>query len=167
MKRMSIVVAVVALCMVLSQETRAQFKTSTETQPSVLGSLFRSSNSSSDWLGFFNPNNFQMHQSYSMSYATFGGQGIALARYTNSMMYQFSNNLDARVDVSVQHSPYSSFGSKIANSLNGVYLDRAELNYRPAKDVVIQFSFQQNPWAYDYYSPFQRYSTGFGFDQGY
>lgn len=167
MKRITSIAAIIALCAILSGSAQAQFKTSTEAQPSVLGSLFRSSNSSSEWLGFFNPDNFQMHQSYSMSYSTFGGHGIALARYTNSMMYQISSNLDAQVDVSLQHSPYSSFNSKIANSLNGIFLDRAALNYRPAKNVFIQFSFQQNPWAYDYYSPFQRYSTGFGFDQGY
>ncbi|MDE3058622.1 MAG: hypothetical protein KGJ59_11770 [Bacteroidota bacterium] len=155
---------VVVSCLLFTQGTQAQFKTTTEAQPSVLGSLFRT-NTSSDWLGFFNPDNFHMQQSYSMSYTTFGGQGIALARYTNSMLYQFSKDLDARVDVSLQHSPYSSFDSRIANSLNGIFLDRAEVNYRPAKDVVLRLSFQQNPWAYDYDSPFQRYSTGFGFNQ--
>ncbi len=168
MRKMSVIAAVLALCVIAARSADAQFKAPAEAQPSVAGSLFHTQNTSSAWLDFFNPDNFQMHQSYSMSYTTFGGQGIALGRYTNSMMYQFSKNLDARVDVSLQQSPYSSFNSRLASSLNGVFLDRAELNYHPAKDVSIRLSYQQNPWAYyDYYSPFQRYSAGFGFDQGY
>ncbi len=160
MKAFAAVVAVCGLVVICSAAASAQFKDRGSADQSVHDALFHPP-SSSDWFGFFNPENFTMRQSYSMSYSSIGGQGIALGRYTNSMMYKFSNSLDARVDVSLQHSPYSTLGSSFQNSLNGIYLDRAQLDYRPSDKILLQLSYQQIPWGYyGFYSPYRGLFSG-------
>ncbi|MBP9212736.1 MAG: hypothetical protein KBF97_08015, partial [Bacteroidetes bacterium] len=96
----------------------------------------------------FNPNNFQMRHSYSASYATSGGQGIALQRYTNTMTYQFTPKLDARVDLSLQNSPYSTFEYRMQNQFSKAYVSRAELNYRPSENTVISLQYRELPYSY-------------------
>ena len=105
--------------------------------------------------GWFNPDKFQMHHIFDISYQTIGGQGISLTTYTNSMTYEFAQNLNARADVSMSYSPYNSFstfnGKK--NDLSSIYLSRAELNYKPWDNVLVQFQYRQLPYG-SYYSPF-------------
>lgn len=111
-------------------------------------------------LGFIDPNNFSMHHSVGMSYSTFGGQGISLATYTNSMMYKFSDNMNLQVDASFVTSPYSTFGKEFNKSIQGLYISRAAFNYKPWDDVCISVQYRNLPNAY-YYNPFNRYG-GFG-----
>ncbi|HTR81272.1 MAG TPA: hypothetical protein VMM58_06535 [Bacteroidota bacterium] len=136
------------------QTSNAQFKRSTNEEANVSDSFIRPQ-TNSDFLGFFNPNNFTMNQSYSMSYATAGGQGLALAAYTNSMLYKFSHQVDARVDITLQHSPYSTFDQRLQNSLSGVFLNRAEVNYRPSDNLLFRISYEKMPYGfYGMYPPY-------------
>lgn len=137
------------------QSAVAQFKPKTSDQSKVSDSFIQPQ-SSSDWFTLFNPNNFQMRHSYSASYATSGGQGIALQRYTNTMAYQFLPNLDARVDVSLQNSPYSTFDYRLQNQFSKAFVSRAELNYRPTDNMVIRLQYRELP--YSYYG----YGNGYG-----
>ena len=100
---------------------------------------------------FFNPNNFKMNHSVSMSYSSFGGSGLALSTYTNSMAYRFSENLNVQVDASIVASPYSSFGPEHQNSINGIYLSRALLNYSPTKNMNLSIQFHNPPPGSYYY----------------
>ncbi|MGE5316241.1 MAG: hypothetical protein ACM3Q4_16220 [Acidobacteriota bacterium] len=164
MKRMIIAAAVLALLCVMQAD--AQFRKAEEVSPAQ---SFVHPPTSEAWLGFFNPENFTMRQSYSMSYSAFGRQGIALGRYTNSMMYKFSDKLDARVDVSLQHSPYSTLDKRLQSNLTGIFIDRAELNYKPADNMFLRVSFRQVPYSYygyGYESPYSMGYPGF-FDEGY
>jgi hypothetical protein len=103
-----------------------------------------------------NLNNFRMNHSYNLSYSSFGNNGLALGVYTNSMFYDFSDKLNVQADVSVVHSPYSSFGQDFQNNLNGVYLSRAAVNYRPWKDFQINIQYRNIPNPY-----FQGYDNRF------
>jgi hypothetical protein len=106
--------------------------------------------------GWFNPANFHMRHSFDLSYSTFGGQGMSLGTYTNSMTYDFSDRLNARADVSMSFSPYSTmstFGGK-KNDLSSIYLSRAEVNYKPWENVLVKLQYQQIPYGSYYYSPF-------------
>ena len=143
----------------------AQFRQRPTDEPSAAGSFVHPPTSEA-WLGLFNPENFSMHQSYSMSYTSFASQGIALGRYTNSMDYKFSDKLDARVDVSLQHSPYSTLDKGMMNSFTGIFLDRAELNYKPADNFLLRISYRQMPAYYGYYSPFMMGYQGL-YNEGY
>jgi hypothetical protein len=152
----AVLFAVIAVCAV---QASAQFKQRPSDEPSAAGSFVHPPTSDA-WLGFFNPENFTMHQSYSMSYSAFGSQGIALGRFTNSMEYKFSDKIDVRAAVSLQHSPYSTFDKGLQNSLTGIYLDRAEINYRPTENMLLRVSYRQLPYYYGYYSPFMMGYSG-------
>jgi hypothetical protein len=136
----------------------AQFKTQAQEESKVSQSLYNAPGSS--WLfGWFDPSKFSMHHSLEMSYMTLGGgQGLSLSTYTNSMTYQFSDKLEARADVSLSYSPFNSFSSALGgkrNDLSGIYLSRAEVNYRPWENTSLQLSFHQYPYgAYSLLSPF-------------
>ena len=110
---------------------------------------------SSSLFGFLNSSNFQMKQSYSLSYSSFGSQGLAMGVYTNSMSYKFSNNLNVQLEASIVHSPYSTLGKDFQNSLNGVYITNAAVNYRPWKDFSISVQYRNLP--YSLYSPYSYY----------
>lgn len=106
----------------------------------------------------FNPDHFRIGQSYEMSFSSFGGQSLGLGVYTTSLQFQPSDKLAARVDVGVAHSP---FGSDAVQQRLGfsqdapaqVYLQNAQVAYRPSENAVIQLQFQQSPFG-GYASPY-------------
>ena len=117
---------------------------------------------SSLFLNFFNPQNFSMRHSVSMSYSAMGNQGVALGTYTNSMAYQFSEDFNIEVDASIVTSPYSSFGKEHQDAINGIYLSRAQLNYRFSDNMSIMVRYLNYPpgsyYPNNYYG-FQRLGT--------
>jgi hypothetical protein len=160
-------VCAVVLSLLVTQKSISQFKRTAEDEPKVSDSFIRPE-TDSDLLSFFNPENFKMRQSVSMGYTTMGGQGIALGMYTNSMMYKISSKVDARVDVSLQSSPYSSFDQRLQSSLTGVFLNRAEVNYRPSDNMLLRVSYQKVPFGLNgMFSPYSGLSHGLENDEGY
>lgn len=137
----------------------AQFKTTVRSEPSVSESLVRQDNGGL-LFGWFDPGKLTMRQSYSLSYQSFGSQGLALGVYTNSLAYQISDPLSLQMDVSVMHSPYNSFGDKFGKSLSGIYLSRAELRYKPSENTLFQIQFRQLP-ASMLYSGYRNSYWGF------
>jgi hypothetical protein len=155
---------IIVLAAFFCMSANAQFKSSVSEQPKVSDS-FLIPQTSTEWFSLFNPDNFQMHHSYSASYSTFGGQSLALQRYTNTMMYKFAPNLDARVDISLQNSPYSTLDSRLQNSFNSLYLNRAEINYRPWANTQITLAYRKVPYSLygygnDYFSPYNGMTFG-------
>ena len=135
----------------------AQFKSQVEEQSRI--PVAASQNDAPALLfGWFNPENFHMSHSFSLSYATGGGQALSLGTYTNSMMYQFAGNLNARADVSFSFSPYSTYSTFRKNDLSSVYLSRAEVNYKPWQNFLVQFQYRQIPYGYysSFYNPWYR-----------
>jgi len=136
---------------------RAQFKADAARDAEPAGSLITQP-PSSVMFGWFDPSKFSMHHSMEMSYMSFGGQGMSLGTYTNTMMYQFADNLNARADISMSFSPsssFSSFGGKGSSNFSGIYLRDAQLNYRPWENFQVQLQYSQLPYgSYGYFSPF-------------
>lgn len=154
---------------ILSSLSFAQFKDSGFPTETPKDGIY---NKSSNFLfDFLNSENFSMKHSFSMSYSAFAGEGIALGVYTNSMMYKFSDNLNVQLDASIVNSPYSTFGKDFQNSLNGLYISRAAVNYKPWNDVYITLQYRSMPYLFNnpyngyrnyYYNPFYNdYFTGF------
>lgn len=141
-----------AAVLIVSMASFAQFKQRPSTDEPRVADSFIQPVSSSEWFSLFNPDNFQMHHSYSASYSSSGKYGIALQQYTNTMLYRFAPNLDARVDISLMNSPYNTFDNALQNKFNSVYLNRAEINYRPWKNTEIRLSYRQLPFNYFGYS---------------
>jgi hypothetical protein len=161
------VACVVVLSVLASAKMYSQFKRTADDEPKVSDSFIRPE-TDSDLLSFFNPENFKMRQSVSMGYTSMGGQGLALGMYTNSMMYKFSSQVDARVDVSLQSSPYSSLDQRLQSSLTGVFLNRAEINYRPSDNMLLRVSYQKVPFGLNgMFSPYEGLYHGMGYDEGY
>jgi hypothetical protein len=134
----------------------AQFKDPGFPNESIKDGVIDPSYSSGNLFGFLNSENFHMNHQFSMSYSSFGNKGVALGVYTNSMLYNFSDNLNVQTDISFVNSPYSTLGQDFQNNLNGIYLSRAAINYKPWKDVAVSLQYSQLP----YYNPYSRYYGG-------
>jgi hypothetical protein len=148
-------VVVISLFFLVSAFSFAQLKSQVpqETQVSF-GKLGGDSSPLSYLFGWFNPDKFTMRHTFDMSYTAFSGQGMSLGTYTNTMMYEFADNLNARADVAFSFSPYNSIAQFSKNDFSKVYLKNAEVNYKPWENTTVSISYQQHPYGYGYYSPF-------------
>ena len=115
--------------------------------------------------GFLDPSRMNFGTSYSMSYATAGGQGLMQGLFMETIGYRLSNPVSLTFNVGFQHTPYSSFGpdgiTKSARFVGGAALD-----WRPTQNMFLHFevasfpsygAYQYNPYwnPYPYNSPFQ------------
>jgi len=162
MKKLTIIIFLLGTVAVLGQYKETGIQTT-----SVKDGI---TNSSSNHLfGFLNTNDFTMRHSFSMQYSSFGSQGLALGVYTNSMFYRLMDNMNVQLDVSLVHSPYSTFGEAFQKDISGLYISNAAINYRPWKDVSIHLQYRTMPYSYGYYSPFYGMYSPFrnsGFNTG-
>ncbi len=133
-----------------------QFKNGAENIPSIKESM-RQMPASTSIFGFINPDKFSISHSVNMSFSTFDGQSIMLGSYTGRMFYKFTDRLNIAVDASLVTSPYSSFGKQFSNSINGIYITRAQINYKISKDTYIKFQ---------YYNPVGNNYSNFGYYGG-
>ena len=159
---------IITISIIISSFSLAQFKDGDKNKTTIRDGI--TNYSPSGFLtNFFNPNNFQMNHSVSMSYTSFGGNGLALSTYTNSMAYRFSEDLNVEMDASLVASPYSTFGRDHQNSINGIYLSRAQLNYSPTKNMYFSIQYLNPPPGSYYFrngngifsSGRSRFGTGF------
>jgi hypothetical protein len=112
---------------------------------------------------FINPSNLSMGHSFEMSYSAMGNDGLALGVYTNHLAYKFNEQFDIQLDASIVNSPYNSFGDGFTNSINGVYLDRAQINYRPSENFNVSLQFSNSPFGYNNNSFRRGFSPFYGF----
>ena len=158
----SLFYSMVAIVLVSALAT-AQFKPKMNDEPSVGQSLVRSDDGGL-LFGWFDPSKLKMAQWSSLSYQTFGQNGLALGVYTNSLSYQISDPLSVQMDVSVMHSPYNTFGDKLGKSLSGIYLSRAQINYKPSENTLFQVQFRQLLPPSLYYGGYGYGDPFWGFD---
>lgn len=146
---------IIFISLVLTSLSLSQFKDE-DLSPPVMNGITNYS-PSGFLFSFLNPNNFEMSHSVNMSYSAFGGNGIALSTYTNSMMFHFTENLNLEIDASAVASPYSSFGEEHQKSIGGIYLTRAQLNYKISDNANITIQYY-NPPPGTYYNNFYNFS---------
>ncbi len=153
MKRMLPVVAMSVL--LLPGVVVSQFKSQTEEKPRVAESMIRPEGSGL-FLGLIDPENFSMRHSYSFSYMLMSGKNMGIGMYTNSMFYKISDPLNVRLDISLMHSPFNSYGKQFQDNLSKLFINRAEVNYRPFDNMLIQLQYRQLPYSFygGYYSPY-------------
>jgi len=142
----------------------AQFKDSGFETNSVKEGIV--SENSNAIFGFLNSDDFIMRHSFSLNYATSGGQGMSLTSYTNSMFYRLMNNLNVQLDVSVMYSPYSTMGEQFQKDISGVYISNAAINYHPWDNFSVHLQYRSMPFGYGYYHPFYGYGNPFNFSSG-
>ncbi len=115
--------------------------------------------------GIFNSQNFRMDHLYNLSFSTSGSNRLAVGSYTNRIFYKFNDKLNFQLWTSIVTTPYSTLSSNSNNKFDGIYIDRASLNYKPAKNFMIQLQFSNNP--YRYYNSYYNYNRFGGFNYGY
>lgn len=103
-------------------------------------------------LGFLGVEDFNMHHSFGLSFSTFGFGSMALGSYTNTMNLKFSDKLNLIAQFSILNSPYNSFGKDFSKQINGLYIDKLQMNYKISDDMSVMFQYSNLP--YNYYSPF-------------
>jgi len=131
---------IITILIVSGSLSFGQFKNKSGKLPSIKDSITRNTPSSL-FLGFFHPENFKISQSVGMSFSTFGGNNIMLGTYTGRMFYKIADNLNISVDASLITSPYNSFGNKFSKEINGVYINSAQINYKPSENTIITLQY--------------------------
>jgi len=135
-----------------------QFKGQAE-EPINISSGILNDNPVNSLFSFFDPSSFSMNHSFSMSYSALGSNGLALGIYKNNIAYEFSDDLNMEIETSFVNSPYSSFGQSFTDQINGVYLSRAQINYRPSKDMSLSIQFRSSP--FNSYNNYDRFGYGY------
>jgi len=120
---------------------------------------------SGELFGFFNSNKFHMDHIYNLSFSTFGSNQFSVGSYTNRIFYNFNNKLNFQLWTSIVTTPYSTLNNSPKNKFNGIYIDKASINFKPTKNFMIDFQFSNNP--YRYYNTFYNYNLFPGFNYGY
>lgn len=149
MKKLIVIIFVLALSV-----SNAQFRDDLNNKPDIKSGILNS-NSGGSIFGFINPDNFSMHHTFNLSYSGFSGGGMALGVYTNSMAYKFSDKLNLQADISLVNSPYSSFGKNFSQQINGIYLSKLQMSYKPTDNMNIIIQYRSMPGGY--YSPYSYY----------
>lgn len=143
---MNILMKTTAVLLVVSAIAVGQFRSQPEARSSAGESLLRQDDGL--LFGWIDPSRLTVHNSYSLSYTTSGGRGYSLGELTSNIAYQISNPLSVQFDVSLVHSPFNNLGGSFAKDISGIYLSRAELNYRPSKNMLLQIQYRQLPAMY-------------------
>ena len=156
--------------LLISSISIAQFKAESDNKPDIRGGIVKN-NSFGSLLGLLNSDNLSMRHSFGLSYTAFGNYGgVAMGVYTNSLSYKFSDQLKIETDISLVNSPYNSFGNDFSKQINGIYLNRAQLTYKPTDNMNIFIQYRNipagySPYGFGGYSPFYRdsYLNDWGF----
>jgi len=142
--------------------TYAQFK-GDESKPVNIREGILSDNPIGSLFNFVDPSRFNMNHSFEMSYSAFGNNGMALGVYTNKIAYEFNEQLNIQVNTSFVNSPFNTLGQNFTNSINGVYIDNARINYSPSDKFKVSLQYSNSPFnyynRYNYrgYSPFSNF----------
>jgi len=136
--------------------TLGQFKTHRE--KTDFGDQLKSANTQGvvGLLGL-DPSRFHMSHSYTMSYTSFGEQGITQGLYLNTMSYEFNIPLKMSLQLGYMHQPFQG-GNNNPVFKNSPFVAGAALEYKPSENTLIHFEFNQRPYStYRYMSPLRGY----------
>ena len=97
-------------------------------------------------LGFIDPNRFFMHQSYSLSFLSWGGGSTSLGVYQNTMSYIFSEKLAMNARLGFMHNPLSIGNLTSQSNLMDNLIYGADLIYCPKDNTMFRISFDKSPY---------------------
>ena len=98
-------------------------------------------------LGLLDPSRLHMQHSFSMSYSSFGGYGIMLNSYLNTINYEFSEKLFLTTKLGIMASPMNNLPNKgIFNETQ--FFGGAELRYLPSDNSSVILRFESVPYLY-------------------
>jgi len=100
------------------------------------------------------PSRMHWSNSYSMSYATSSQGSVMQGVFTTDMIYELSRPLTLMFRLGYMHEPLNTY---LPNGMapQGQVFGGAGIQYRPTKNMVFQFEFQQIPAStISYQSPY-------------
>ena len=107
-------------------------------------------------LGFLDPSRMNFQTSYSMSYATSGGQSLMQGLFMETIGYRLANPLSLTLNLGFQHTPYSSFGPD-GVSRNTRFVGGAALDWHPTQNMFLHFEVANFPsYGVSQYNPYWR-----------
>lgn len=142
---------------------RAQLRSAVPAEAQAATKLYGSNTPAFTLNRLFSPEHFQMQHSFEFSTGAFGGQGYSFGMYTNTMNWQFSDKLAARVDVSYLQ-PFGGPQVGLGQQQGQLFLQNAEVAYRPLPNMQLNLSVRQSPYG-AYMSPYgygPAYGPGYG-----
>ncbi len=97
------------------------------------------------------PNKFDMSHSYSLSFASAGGNTYNQGLYLNTMTYKLLPPLTVRMQFGLLHQP---FGSNLGGNTNQAqaFISSAGVEFNPTENLKMQFEYSRRPGSY-YYNP--------------
>jgi hypothetical protein len=148
------------LLLAVVQPAEAQLRTDAPSAQSTAPRLYANTAQAEFLNRVFSPEHFRMSHGFEMSTGSFGSLGM----YTNTMQWQFSDKLAARVDLAAAYSP--RLGSQQGTGQDArFFLRNAEIAYRPAENVQMHFSFRQSPYG-GFMNPHGMYGGALGYNTG-
>lgn len=118
-------------------------------------------------MGLLDPSRISMNHQMGMSYSSLGGAGYTQGYYLNTISYRFDAPVMLNLRLGLTNNPFSSSGSFGTASNLGMgdmeFFGGADLDWRPADNVFVRFSFDRYPAGmynmnpFSYRNPF--YST--------
>lgn len=113
--------------------------------------------------GLFDPSRLTWSQSLSFGYSSGAGYGGTSGLYTSSFAYRIADPLRLKVDIGAHLTPAAhGYGQT-----QGVFLQGLSLDWRPFKNSVVHFQYQdcRSPLQWNGYSRYGYYGTDpFGFE---
>jgi len=101
----------------------------------------------------FDPNRFSMSHSYSFMYSSSKTGSQSLGMYLNSIEYQVADPLKIKLDIGYLHRPGSFLSSGGSTSNKGVIVPSFSINWKPSKNILFRFDYQQAPSSLYYLNP--------------
>lgn len=155
--------ATLAVVLLLSSSAVAQFRSDVARQreeSEARNTLAAMTEDDGFFARLFNPQNWSMRQSYSMSYSTNGSQSVSLSQFTNTFLFRPNADMIFSADVSAVYSPYSTFGDAFSKQINGIYLSSARFDWKLGEETFLMIRYDGGPvnaWQDRYANPFYEF----------
>jgi len=157
MKKSLIITTMLVICLGVTSGL-AQLKSQLPQLPTTSEVIHLPGLSSLSKFSLFDPSRFSMHQSYSMSFMSGGGQSASLGVYQNSMSFLLSNKLLLNTRFGFYHDPFKLGNTTTTNNnmFNNLFFG-ADLTYQPKENVLFSIRFDRMPYYGYYYNPYFGY----------
>ena len=148
--RLAVLTTALGLALLVAAPASAQLQADVPGRPAPVEVVNSASAPTLSLSGLFNAQTLKFSQGYQYGYQTSGYGDLGLGVYTSSLRWQPSAKLAGRVDVGLAHGAVGSLASAAGFSPDRpaqVFLQNAELAYRPTANSLIHLQVRQTPYG--------------------
>ncbi|MEL7374176.1 MAG: hypothetical protein AAGJ36_06895 [Pseudomonadota bacterium] len=143
-------VLIAALALLLAAPASAQLQADVPTRTATVEVVESAGAPTLSLAGLFNAETLKLSHSYEYGYQSSAFGDLGLGVLTTSLQWQPSARLAGRVDLGVAHGAMGSLAGAAGFSPEAparLFLQNAELAYRPTANSVIQLQVRQTPYG--------------------